>query len=230
MRAGARPARPVAQCWGRVLTCRGCGQPSWVWVWGGSDSPCPGCWLAWPAPLSSQAGEPSASRALQTEPLGHQACATPWPPDAHPGQAGLRCPGSSWGLTCRRSPSPAGPPAASAPRQRGTRRTARARARALGTLGHSAAPPRSLGGLSARHPPGLRAAPPLCPGRTSTHPSLVHPAPLPGTTGAPSVVSDRGRPAHPHPPRAAPPAPPGPPSASPPAPPVRISPPAPDPR
>lgn len=77
------------------------------------------------------------------------------------------------GLTRHRCLAPAGPPAASAPRRRGRRRTARA----PGTLGHSAAPPRSLGGRQpsaapARHPPqGLLG---------SALP--VHAAPLPRTT------------------------------------------------
>lgn len=103
--------------------------------------------------------------------------AAPRPPDARPGQAGLRAPGSSSELTCRCSPSPAGPPAASAPRRRGRRRTGRAQARAPGTLGHSAAPPRSLGG---RQPSAtLASAPPTRSARAHRH-SPLHPRRLPG--------------------------------------------------
>lgn len=56
--------------------------------------------------------------------------------------------GSPSGLTHHCSLSPAGPPAASAPRRRG-RRIAKVPARVRGSLGHTAAPPRSLEGLSA---------------------------------------------------------------------------------
>lgn len=109
-----------------------------------------------------------------------------------------RCPGSSSGLTRHCSPSPAGPPGASAPRRRGRRRTARARA--PGTLGHTTAPPRSLGGLSAQHQPGPPRCPPALPRahqrtplrprgllgspRPVREPSAAHPAPLPRDHGS----------------------------------------------
>lgn len=84
-------------------------------------------------------------------------------------------PGSPSGLTRHCSLSPAGPPAASAPRRRG-RRTAKVPARARGSLGHTAAPPRSLRGLSAPALPHTHPCTPFHPGR---EPSLAHPAPLP---------------------------------------------------
>lgn len=84
--AMARPARAQGAAQGAgSLTCRGWGQPSWGWLWGGSSSPSPGCSLAWLALSSSQAGEPSVSRALQTQ--------HPRSPNTHPGQAGPRVPG-----------------------------------------------------------------------------------------------------------------------------------------
>lgn len=43
--------------------CRGWGQPSGGWLWAGSTSLSPGCSLPWLALSSSQAGEPSTSRA-----------------------------------------------------------------------------------------------------------------------------------------------------------------------
>lgn len=83
--------------------------------------------------------------------------------------------GSPSGLTRHHSLSPAGPPAASAPRRRG-RRMARALARARSSLGHTAAPPRSLEGLSA---PALPRAHPCTPSHPGREPSPAHPTPLP---------------------------------------------------
>lgn len=84
-------------------------------------------------------------------------------------------PGSPSRLTHHCSLSPAGPPAASAPRQRG-RRTVKVPARVQGSLGHTAAPPRSLEGLSA---PALPRAHPCTPSHPHREPSSAHPAPLP---------------------------------------------------
>lgn len=77
---------------GSSSTCRGAGQPGWGWLQGGSTSLFPGCSLARPAPVSSQAGEPSVSRALQTQHCSHQPTQPLGPPTPALARQGSRCP------------------------------------------------------------------------------------------------------------------------------------------
>lgn len=186
-RAQRGGAAPLPAGDGGSLAAAGCGE-------GAAHSPqaarSPGRLRCHPRP-----GSPRQAEHCKRNTLGH-----PMPTLA--GQD-TRCPGSSSVLTCHHSLSPAGPPAASSPHRRDTKKTARARA--LGSLGHTAAPPRSLGGLSAQHQPGPDAAHPLCPGPTSVphstqEASSARPVPAgsppwciphhhPGTTGTLSVVT-----------------------------------------
>lgn len=183
-RGGAAPL-PAGD--GGSLAAAGCGE-------GAAHSPqaarSPGQLRCHPRP-----GSPRQAEHCKCNALGH-------PKPTLAGQDS-RCPGSSSVLTCHHSLSPAGLPAASSPHRRDTKKTARARA--PGSLGHTAAPPRSLGGLSAQHQPGPDAAHLLCPGPTSAphstqEASSARPVPArsppwciphhhPGITGTLSMVT-----------------------------------------